>query len=53
LAFFDSGHPLAEPFATSAPGVFVCGFARHPVVAEEAYIEGVGAAGAIWNWLMM
>ncbi len=52
VRFFASEHPLSEPFRTSAAGVFVCGFARRPVVAEEAYIEGVGAAGAIWFWLM-
>jgi heterodisulfide reductase subunit A-like polyferredoxin len=52
LGFFASDNPLSEPFRTCAAGVFVCGFARHPVVAEEAYVEGVGAAGAIWSWLM-
>ncbi len=52
LGFFASEHPLSEPFRTSAAGVFVCGFARHPVMAEEAYIEGVGAAGAVCSWLM-
>jgi heterodisulfide reductase subunit A-like polyferredoxin len=52
LGFFATGNPLSAPFTTEAVGVFVCGFARHPVVAEEAYAEGVSAAGAIWSWLM-
>jgi heterodisulfide reductase subunit A-like polyferredoxin len=52
LGFFASEHPLSRPFETAAEGIFVCGFSRHPVVAEEAYLEGIGAAGAVWSWLM-
>jgi heterodisulfide reductase subunit A-like polyferredoxin len=51
LGFYVSGNGLTSPFRTPAGGIFVCGFARGPVVAEEAYIEGVGAAGAVRSWL--
>jgi heterodisulfide reductase subunit A len=47
LRFFASGDSMADPFTTSAEGVFVCGFCRGPVAAEDAFVEGVGAAGAI------
>jgi heterodisulfide reductase subunit A len=53
LGFFACRNPLTDPFKTTAEQVFVCGFARQPVVAEEAFTEGVGAAGAIWSALMM
>jgi heterodisulfide reductase subunit A-like polyferredoxin len=52
LGFFASGDSLLDPFSTTADKVFVCGFARCPVVAEEAYIEGIGAAQAVCAGLM-
>jgi heterodisulfide reductase subunit A-like polyferredoxin len=51
LGFLSTGDPLAEPFSTGIGGVFACGFARSPVVAEEAFVDGVGAAGAICDYL--
>jgi heterodisulfide reductase subunit A-like polyferredoxin len=51
LGFFVSGNPVTDPFTTPAQGIFVCGFARAPVIAEEAFAEGVGAAAAIWRRL--
>jgi heterodisulfide reductase subunit A len=50
--FASDGSLLLEPFRTPAEGVFVCGFARQPVMAEEAYVDGVGAAQAICRGLM-
>jgi heterodisulfide reductase subunit A-like polyferredoxin len=52
LGFYASGNPFSDPFRTRTQGVFVCGFARRPVVPEEAFLEGVAAAGAIWKALM-
>ncbi|MFH1312578.1 MAG: FAD-dependent oxidoreductase [Candidatus Eisenbacteria bacterium] len=51
LRFLATGDPLAAPFATTASGIFACGFARSPVIAEEAFVDGVGAAGAICKYL--
>jgi heterodisulfide reductase subunit A-like polyferredoxin len=51
LGFFSVERPLAGPFRSSARGVFVCGFARAPVIAEEAFSEGAAAAQAIWAYL--
>jgi heterodisulfide reductase subunit A-like polyferredoxin len=51
LGFFRSGDSLSDPFASPVGGIFVCGFARAPVIAEEAFIEGLGAAGAICRYL--
>jgi heterodisulfide reductase subunit A len=47
LGFLKSGNPLSNPFATPVEGIYVCGFARRPVIAEDAFVEGIGAAGAI------
>jgi heterodisulfide reductase subunit A-like polyferredoxin len=51
LKFIATGDSLAAPFATSASGIFACGFGRSPVIAEEAFVEGVGAAGTICKYL--
>jgi heterodisulfide reductase subunit A len=43
---------LSEPFAVEgADGAFVCGFARGPVVVEEAFDEGLAAAAGICRYL--
>jgi heterodisulfide reductase subunit A-like polyferredoxin len=47
LKFLVSKHTLSNPFATPVEGIFACGFSRRPVVAEDAFVEGIGAAGAI------
>lgn len=51
LGFFETSNALIEPFATTAPGVFVCGFARAPVTIEEAFWDGLGVAGAVCGYL--
>jgi heterodisulfide reductase subunit A-like polyferredoxin len=51
LGFFDAEAGLLNPFGLSAECIFACGFARTPVVAEDAFDEGVGAAGAICRYL--
>jgi heterodisulfide reductase subunit A-like polyferredoxin len=51
LGFFETSDPLIRPFATQAPGVFVCGFARAPVTLDEAFADGLGAAGAVCEYL--
>jgi heterodisulfide reductase subunit A len=51
LKFLETGDSLVAPFATNIGGIFACGFARSPVIAEEAFVEGVGAAGAICEYL--
>lgn len=51
LGFIAASDALADPFATRVPGVFVCGFARAPVTVEEAFADGVGAAGAVCSYL--
>jgi heterodisulfide reductase subunit A-like polyferredoxin len=51
LGFFETPNHLVRPFATSAPGIFVCGFARAPVTVEEAFGDGQGAAGAVCRYL--
>ena len=52
LGFVGSANPLFQPFAARAEGVFVCGFARNPVTVEEAFAEGIGAAGAVCRYLV-
>ena len=47
LGFLTSANTLDNPFATPVDGIYACGFARRPVIAEDAFVEGVGAAGAI------
>jgi heterodisulfide reductase subunit A-like polyferredoxin len=47
LGFLESGETLGNPFATPVEGIYACGFARRPVIAEDAFVEGIGAAGAI------
>jgi heterodisulfide reductase subunit A len=47
LGFLMSRNTLSTPFATPVEGIYACGFARRPVIAEDAFVEGVGAAGAI------
>jgi heterodisulfide reductase subunit A len=47
LGFLDSADRLGNPFATTVDGIYACGFARRPVIAEDAFVEGIGAAGAI------
>ena len=47
LGFLVSADTLGNPFATPVEGVYACGFARRPVIAEDAFVEGIGAAGAI------
>jgi heterodisulfide reductase subunit A len=51
LGFLKSPDTLGNPFDTSAEGIYACGFARRPVIAEDAFVEGIGAAGAICAWL--
>jgi heterodisulfide reductase subunit A len=51
LGLVATGNPLEDPFATGMPGVFVCGSARSPVTVEEAFADGVGAAGAVCSYL--
>lgn len=51
LGFFETSNQLIRPFATQAPGVFVCGFAQAPVTLEEAFSDGLGAAGAVCEYL--
>lgn len=51
LGFFVSGDPLLDPFASPVDGIFICGFARAPVTAEEAFVDGLGAAGVIRRYL--
>jgi heterodisulfide reductase subunit A-like polyferredoxin len=51
LGFFETCNPLVRPFATAAQGIFVCGFARAPVTLEEAFLDGVGAAAAVCEYL--
>jgi heterodisulfide reductase subunit A-like polyferredoxin len=43
--------PLEAPMNTTEAGIFVCGFARAPVTAVEAYNEGVAAAGAVCKYI--
>jgi heterodisulfide reductase subunit A-like polyferredoxin len=51
LRFLSTGDSPGDPFATTVGGIFACGFARSPVIAEEAFVDGVGAAGAICEYL--
>ena len=51
LGFFETSNQLTRPFATQGQGVFVCGFARAPVTIEEAFSDGLGAAGAVCEYL--
>lgn len=51
LGFFEVRNPLIRPFATTAPGVFVCGSARVPVTVDEAFADGLGAAQAVCEYL--
>lgn len=50
LGFLAASDPVADPFGTAARGIFACGFARGPVVAEDAFVEGLGAAGEICKY---
>jgi heterodisulfide reductase subunit A-like polyferredoxin len=47
LGFFMSRNVLNAPFGTPVEGIYACGFARRPVISEDAFVEGIGAAGAI------
>jgi heterodisulfide reductase subunit A len=51
LEFFTSGNPFAAPFASPVEGIFVCGFARSPVIADGAFVEGLAAAGSICRFI--
>ncbi|HVP56583.1 MAG TPA: FAD-dependent oxidoreductase [bacterium] len=51
LGFIETANPLVAPFASTAEGVFVCGFARNPVTVEEAFAEGLGIAGAVCQYM--
>jgi heterodisulfide reductase subunit A len=51
LGFVATVNPMDSPFETAVPGVFVCGFARSPVIAEDAFVEGVGAAGEVCRYI--
>jgi heterodisulfide reductase subunit A-like polyferredoxin len=51
LGFIATAPRPDMPFTTSVDGVFVCGFARAPVIAKDAFIEGTGAAGSICRYL--
>ena len=51
LGFLATAPRPDMPFTTSVEGVFVCGFARTPVIAEDAFTEGRGAAGSICRYL--
>lgn len=51
LGFFEIRKPYADPFATPLDGVFACGFARTPVTAEEAFLDGIAAAGSACRYL--
>jgi heterodisulfide reductase subunit A len=50
LGFLAASDPVAGPFGTAARGIFACGFARGPVVAEDAFVEGLGVAGEICKY---
>jgi heterodisulfide reductase subunit A len=41
---FFSVKPLMNPVQTDVPGVFICGSARWPVLADQAVIQGEAAA---------
>jgi heterodisulfide reductase subunit A-like polyferredoxin len=51
LDFFEVPRPLDAPMSTTEPGIFVCGFARGPVTAVEAFNEGLAAAGAACRYI--
>jgi len=51
IKFFKTPMPLEAPMNTTEAGIFVCGFARAPVTAVEAYNEGVAAAGAVCKYI--
>jgi heterodisulfide reductase subunit A-like polyferredoxin len=51
LNFLSTGKALADPFVTPVEGIFACGFARRPLAPEDAFVEGIGAAGAICSTL--
>jgi heterodisulfide reductase subunit A-like polyferredoxin len=51
LGFLETANQLVQPFASPAAGIFVCGFARNPVTVEEAFVEGLGAAGAVCQYM--
>ena len=51
LGFIEVSDPIREPFATQSRSIFVCGFARAPVTVEEALMDGLGAAGAVCEYL--
>jgi heterodisulfide reductase subunit A-like polyferredoxin len=50
LGFLAASDPVTDPFGTAARGIFTCGFARGPVVAEDAFVEGLGVAGEICKY---
>jgi heterodisulfide reductase subunit A-like polyferredoxin len=51
LGFLETANQLIQPFASPAAGIFVCGFARNPVTVEEAFVEGLGVAGAVCQYM--
>ncbi len=46
LGFIETPE-ASDPFRTSEDGIFVCGFARKPMVAEEAFLDGLAAATVV------
>jgi len=52
LGFINTSPDPLEPFDTSVEGVLACGLARQPMTAEEAFVEGLAAAGTICRRLM-
>ena len=53
LGFVKSSSDPLNPFVTSIEGVLVCGPARQPMVAEEAFIDGLAAACTIVKKLVV